>query len=178
LACQPPPLRDHERSEYSRSLRTSQKPAPTRWLFCVHDGRPSLLEPGGRGAKKGEPAAAGRLLACQPPPLRDHERSEYSRSLRTSQKPAPTRWLFCVHDGRPSLMKWSQDRGWVSKNSFQRNHIICSAIQTLTNIISIIQFEIFRVIRRIDSFRITQLQSLQYENSSNWCFRRHWPRNS
>ena len=77
----------------------------------------------------------------------------------------------------PRLMKWSQDRGWVSQKKFlTESSYICSAIQLLTNIISIIQVEIFRVIRRIDSFRIAQLQSLQYENSSNWCFSRHWPR--
>jgi len=56
-----------------------------------------LLEGSDEGAKKTHTRqGAGFSIVSLPP--RDHERSEYSLSLRTIEKPACRRWLFCVKE--------------------------------------------------------------------------------
>ena len=78
----------------SRSLRTSQKPAPTRWLFCVQDGRPSSLESGGRGAKKERPRQrAGFWLVSLPP-----ARSRAERVLSVSPHKPKASAIYGRHE--------------------------------------------------------------------------------
>ena len=50
------------RREYSLSLRTSKKPASTRWLFCVQDQGTSSLELDEKGAKKTNLRQAGEAF--------------------------------------------------------------------------------------------------------------------